>query len=78
MGWFEKALVLDSDLGDTWGWYYKFLMQHGTDEKRADVISKCIANEPKHGEVWQRVRKDPKHTALRTEDVLQKVVQELQ
>ena len=29
--WFEKAILMDSDLGDTWAWYYKFLMQHGTD-----------------------------------------------
>lgn len=29
--WFEKAILLDSDLGDTWGWYYRFLLQHGTD-----------------------------------------------
>lgn len=29
--WFEKAIFLDSDLGDTWAWYFKFLMQHGTD-----------------------------------------------
>ena len=29
--WFEKAIVLDSDLGDTWAWYYKFLQQHGTE-----------------------------------------------
>jgi len=29
--WFEKAIILDSDLGDTWAWYYKFLQQHGTE-----------------------------------------------
>lgn len=29
--WFEKAILVDSDLGDTWAWYYKFLLQHGTD-----------------------------------------------
>ncbi len=29
--WFEKAIFLDSDLGDTWAWYLKFLIQHGTD-----------------------------------------------
>lgn len=29
--WFEKAIFLDSDLGDTWAWYYKFLIQHGTE-----------------------------------------------
>lgn len=31
MTWFEKAIVANSDLGDTWAWYYKFLLQHGTD-----------------------------------------------
>jgi pre-mRNA-processing factor 6 len=31
MTWFEKAIVLDSDYGDGWAWYYKFLMQHGTE-----------------------------------------------
>ena len=31
MTWFEKAIVSDSDLGDAWAWYYKFLMQQGTD-----------------------------------------------
>lgn len=30
MTWFEKAVLSDSDMGDTWAWYYKFLMQHGT------------------------------------------------
>ena len=30
MSWFEKAIVFDSDLGDAWAWYYKFLLQHGT------------------------------------------------
>lgn len=31
LSWFEKAILADSDLGDTWAWYYKFLMQHGTE-----------------------------------------------
>ncbi|KAJ5041223.1 uncharacterized protein L3040_005771 [Drepanopeziza brunnea f. sp. 'multigermtubi'] len=64
--WFEKAILLDSDLGDTWAWYFKFLLQHGTDEKRADVISKLILSEPRHGEVWQSVAKDPKNLLLGT------------
>ena len=76
--WFEKAVVLDADLGDTWAWYLKFLMQHGTDEKREDVIAKCVANEPKHGEVWQRVRKDPKNAYLSTKEVLLAVMKQLE
>ena len=74
MNWFEKAIVLDADLGDTWGWYLKFLKQHGTEEKREDVISKCVTTEPKHGEVWQRVRKEPKNAYLSTREVLLEVM----
>ena len=77
MSWFEKSIVLDSDLGDTWAWYLRFLMQHGTDEKREDVVAKCVTSEPKHGEVWQRVKKDPKNISMSTEEILRRVVQEL-
>ncbi|KAL1595016.1 U4/U6 x U5 tri-snRNP complex subunit Prp1 [Paraconiothyrium brasiliense] len=59
--WFTKAVVLDPDFGDGWVWYYKFLEQHGTDEKKAEVIERCIGSEPRHGEIWQSVRKDPKN-----------------
>ncbi|CAI4215097.1 unnamed protein product [Parascedosporium putredinis] len=68
--WFEKALVLDSDNGDTWAWYYKFLLQHGTEAKRGEVISKCILNEPRHGEYWQRIAKDPTNARKGIEDIL--------
>lgn len=102
MNWFEKAIVIDSKLGDTWAWYLKFLMQHGTDvssssllghpqlaptelwlmmseqEKREDVIAKCVASEPKYGEVWQRIRKDPKNAYLSTEEVLKTVMNQLE
>jgi pre-mRNA-processing factor 6 len=76
--WFEKALVLDSDRGDSWAWYYKFLEQHGTSEKRGEVISTCVASEPKHGEVWQRVAKKPANARKSTEEVLQLVAAELE
>ncbi|KAI9739030.1 MAG: hypothetical protein M1834_007242 [Cirrosporium novae-zelandiae] len=72
--WFEKAILADADRGDTWAWYYKFLLQHGTEEKKEDVINKCVVSEPKHGEVWQSVAKDPKNVKMGTEDVLKVVV----
>ena len=93
MTWFEKAIVSNSDFGDGWAWYYKFLLQHGTEvclspspgrirswhltaivqEKRADVVSKCIITEPKHGEVWQSVSKDPANARKSTEEILKLV-----
>lgn len=72
--WFEKAIVLDADLGDTWGWYLKFLNQHGTEEKITDLIAKAVSNEPKHGEIWQGVAKDPRNAGIGVEGVLKKVV----
>ncbi|KAI9762534.1 MAG: hypothetical protein M4579_000337 [Chaenotheca gracillima] len=72
--WFEKAILLDADLGDTWAWYFKFLLEHGTEEKRADVLSKCVVTEPKHGETWQGVAKDPKNARKGVEGILKLVV----
>jgi pre-mRNA-processing factor 6 len=98
MTWFEKAIVSDSDYGDGWAWYYKFLLQHGTEvsfnlrvkdslgtrtgtisnehsaqEKRTDVVSKCVSTEPKHGEVWQSISKDPANAQKSTEEILKMV-----
>ncbi|KAI1812632.1 PRP1 splicing factor [Poronia punctata] len=75
--WFERALVRDSDLGDSWAWYYKFLCEHGTTEKRAEVVKKCASVEPRHGEVWQRIAKDPKNAHKSVEDILKAVAAEV-
>ncbi|KAI0012318.1 pre-mRNA splicing factor [Xylariaceae sp. FL0662B] len=75
--WFEKALVRDSDLGDSWAWYYKFLLEHGTKEKQEEVVSKCISVEPRHGEVWQATAKNPKNARKAVEEILKLVAAEL-
>ena len=46
-------------------------------EKREDVIQKCIVSEPKHGEIWQTVAKDPANAYLQTEEILKLVVEKL-
>ncbi|EGP86941.1 unnamed protein product [Zymoseptoria tritici ST99CH_3D1] len=76
--WFQKAVLLDPDYGDTWAWWYKFLLQHGTDEKRAEVVEKCVQNEPKHGEYWQGVRKAPENAGKGIEEVLKIVARGLE
>lgn len=76
--WFERAILADSDYGDTWGWYLKFLTQHGTEEKIAEVREKCVASEPKHGEVWARLAKDPGNAGKGVDEILGMVVKELQ
>lgn len=76
--WFQKAAVLDPDWGDTWAWWYKFLLQHGTEEKQQDVINKCILNEPKHGEVWQSISKAPENADKSVEDILKMTAAKLE
>jgi len=46
-------------------------------EKREDVVAKCISAEPKHGEVWQSVAKDPANAYKSTEEILKLVAQRL-
>ena len=76
--WFTKAVVLDPDFGDGWVWYYKFLEQHGTEEKKAEVVERCIGSEPRHGEVWQAVAKDLKNAKKSVEEILKLVAAELE
>jgi pre-mRNA-processing factor 6 len=28
--WFKRAVATNGDLGDCWGWWYRFEMEHGT------------------------------------------------
>ncbi|KAF2711366.1 pre-mRNA-splicing factor prp1 [Pleomassaria siparia CBS 279.74] len=68
--WFVKAISLDPDYGDAWIYYWKFLEQHGTDAKREEILSRIIMAEPKHGEIWQSVAKDPKNARKGVEEIL--------
>ncbi|MCJ1270152.1 hypothetical protein MMC22_010048 [Lobaria immixta] len=74
MLWFEEAIFLDADLGDTWGRYLRFLMRHGTDEHQQTLISKCVRQQPRHGEIWQAVAKYPANASKTTEEILKIVV----
>lgn len=76
--WFQKAVVLDPDHGDTWAWWYKFLCQHGTEEKREGLVEKCVATEPKHGEYWQAYRKAPENAGKGVAEVLKAVAKQLE
>jgi pre-mRNA-processing factor 6 len=68
--WFSRTVKIDPDLGDTWAYYFKFEMLHGTTESQEDIKKRCVAAEPHHGELWCSVVKDIKNWRLKTEDVL--------
>jgi len=56
--WCNRAATIDPDLGDAWANYYAFELQHGTTEQQEEVLRRCIAADPHHGEEWCRVAKD--------------------
>ncbi|KAG6486140.1 protein STABILIZED1-like [Zingiber officinale] len=72
--WFNRAVTLSPDIGDFWVFYYKFELQHGTDETQKDVLKRCVAAEPKHGERWQVISKAVENSHLPIEAILKKVV----
>ncbi|KAK6120652.1 hypothetical protein DH2020_045602 [Rehmannia glutinosa] len=72
--WFNRAVTLAPDVGDFWALYYKFELQHGTEETQRDVLNRCVAAEPKHGEKWQVISKAVENSHQPTEFILKKVV----
>lgn len=59
--WFERAIVLNPDLGDTWARYYAFECQVGDEAKLQSIKDRCVSADPKHGEVWCSITKDMKN-----------------
>ncbi|KAI8064800.1 PRP1 splicing factor, N-terminal-domain-containing protein [Gilbertella persicaria] len=68
--WFQKAIQIDPDQGDSFAWWYKFEIQHGTKEQQESCIKRCVLAEPRHGEVWQSVAKDVANIGKKTEEIL--------
>ncbi|KAF7282681.1 pre-mRNA processing factor 6 [Rhynchophorus ferrugineus] len=68
--WFQRVLKLDPDLGDAWANWLRFEQLHGTKEKRDEIIQRCLAAEPHHGELWCSVSKNIKNVGWSTEQIL--------
>ena len=71
--WCNRAVTINPGLGDAWGNYLAFELQHGTPEQQADVLRRCVAADPHHGEEWTAVSKDVGCLRWGVEQVLRKV-----
>ena len=75
--WFERAIALDPLVGDSWAYYYKFIKdcihsyfhhsyyyyyypEEGS-EMANIVFKKCVEQNPKKGEIWNKVRQSATH-----------------
>ena len=72
--WMENALKADPDYGDAWAWYYRL---ETSDEKREEIVSRCIAADPHHGEKWQEIAKMPINARRSKEEILKMVAASL-
>jgi pre-mRNA-processing factor 6 len=55
--WFARAAALDPDYGDALAYWFKFEVQHGTEEQQKAILRKAEETDPKHGEKWTQVSK---------------------
>ena len=76
--WFERAVVLDPDLGDSWARYYAFESESGSTVQKERVKERCIAAEPKHGELWCSVMKQMENRQISIVDGLELVAKKIQ
>jgi pre-mRNA-processing factor 6 len=56
--WFDRAVVLDPRIGDSWARYYAFELEVGKREQQEKLTERCVAAEPKYGELWTSIMKD--------------------
>ena len=76
--WFGRAVMLDPDMGDFWVLAYALEVKHGTPEAAAAILAKCVAQEPRHGERWQRVAKAPANAHQPVDIILKRVALDLE
>lgn len=69
--WFDRAVILNPDLGDSWVRYYAFEMEAGTPALLEKVVEKCAAADPKHGDLWAGVKKAMENRGKSVADLLQ-------
>lgn len=76
--WFNRAVTVEPDHGDTWAWFYKFELEHGKGDKQKSIIKRCVEADPRHGQEWCKVSKRVTvKESQKTEDTLKEVAAQL-
>lgn len=73
--WFDRAVLLNPDLGDSWARYYAFELGMNDETRLFAIRKRCVNAEPRHGELWASVRKARDRRNNSTEEILALVAQ---
>lgn len=72
--WFERSLLADPSIGDTWAFYYFLQIETKDETAKAEVLKRCIQAEPTQGRMWKECAERPVNWSLSTEQILLKVL----
>ncbi|XP_013768209.1 pre-mRNA-processing factor 6 [Pundamilia nyererei] len=75
--WFLRTVKIEPDLGDAWAFFYKFELQHGTEEQQEEVRKRCENAEPRHGELWCAESKHVLNWQKKTGEILAQVASKI-
>lgn len=70
--WFNRAISLNADIGDSWAAYYRFELDHGDEQTQQLIVKRCTAADPHHGLFWPKILKAPENLRQPTEIILKK------
>ncbi|CAI2352621.1 unnamed protein product [Caenorhabditis sp. 36 PRJEB53466] len=68
--WFQRGVNVDADNGDYLAHFLAFEQIYGKEEQRRAVIERAIAAEPRYGDLWQPIAKDPANWRKTKEEIL--------
>lgn len=71
--WLQRAVGLDSKLGDAWANLLAFERQHGTEESRQSVVRRAGDAQPTGGDLFTMVAEDPANYGKSAQDLIQLV-----
>jgi pre-mRNA-processing factor 6 len=76
--WFNRAVTLNSDLGDAWAHYYAFEVKASGPNapETVNVLEQCVTADPRHGELWCSVSKQTANRRKDTATILKKIIVE--
>lgn len=68
--WFERSLMVNPSLGDTWVFYYLFYEEGKDETMKKEILKRCILSEPTEGRMWKSFAEKPSSWSMSTDQIL--------
>lgn len=68
--WFERSLMVNPLLGDTWVFYYLFFEESRDEAMQKEILKRCVQAEPTEGRIWKPFAEKPSAWSMSTDQIL--------